>query len=346
MSDNSRLTRILSIDGGGIRGILPGQILVALEKKLQKYSKNPEARIADYFDLIAGTSTGGILTCIYLTPHPDDPKKARFSAEEAVDLYLKNGSDIFSIPTFHKLRTAGGILDEKYPADNIERVLKEYLADLQLKDLIRPCLISAYDVFDSKAHFFTSQDAKKSEGRNFYVRDVARATSAAPTYFEPIEITSLSGVSYPLIDGGVFANNPTLCAYAEARQIDFDEHRKHPAARNMLILSLGTGETKRKYTHKDVKNWGAVQWIKPIIEIMMSGVGQTIHYQLRQIFRAGGIPDNYIRIEPNINTANPDMDDASPKNLALLKAAGTKAAEDYDTDELLEKLAERLVKEA
>ena len=88
MSNNKKLTRILSIDGGGIRGILPGQVLVSLEEKLKKLDKNKDAKIADYFDLIAGTSTGGILSCMYLTPTDEKNKRPKFSAKKAVELYL------------------------------------------------------------------------------------------------------------------------------------------------------------------------------------------------------------------------------------------------------------------
>jgi len=91
----SKPFRILSIDGGGIRGILPGQLLVELEKKLQTISGNSSARIADYFDMIAGTSTGGILTCLYLYPDKKNPSRPLFTAKEAVDLYLENGGGGF-----------------------------------------------------------------------------------------------------------------------------------------------------------------------------------------------------------------------------------------------------------
>jgi patatin-like phospholipase/acyl hydrolase len=83
--------KILSIDGGGIRGIIPGTILNYLETALQKESGKPNSRLADYFDLIAGTSTGGILTCTYLTA--DDQGNSKYSAEFAVDLYMKNGEN-------------------------------------------------------------------------------------------------------------------------------------------------------------------------------------------------------------------------------------------------------------
>ncbi len=102
MPTNTKLTRILSIDGGGIRGILPGQILVSLEKILKTLDNNPDAHIADYFDLIAGTSTGGILSCMYLSPDKDRPDRPRFSAQKAVELYLDRGDEIFDISFWQK----------------------------------------------------------------------------------------------------------------------------------------------------------------------------------------------------------------------------------------------------
>ena len=129
----SKLTRILSIDGGGIRGIIPGQVLVALENKLKERSQNPNARIADFFDLVAGTSTGGILTCIYLCPDlGGDPARPLFSAEEAVELYMERGDEIFSVSLWQKIRSAGGALDEIYDAAELEETLDDYLGELKL----------------------------------------------------------------------------------------------------------------------------------------------------------------------------------------------------------------------
>ena len=125
-------TRILSIDGGGIRGIIPGRVLVALEQKLQSASNDNNARIADYFDLIAGTSTGGILACLYLCPQSDQRKRPKYTAQDAVDLYLEKGDEIFDIPIWHRLRSADGLRDEKYPADGLEEALDDYLGDLKL----------------------------------------------------------------------------------------------------------------------------------------------------------------------------------------------------------------------
>ena len=110
--DTSKL-RILSIDGGGIMGIIPGQILIAVEKMIQDHTGNPNARLADFFDLIAGTSTGGILSCLYLIPDPADPRKPRYSAAEAVNIYLERGDEIFDRSTWQIIKSAGGFSDEK-----------------------------------------------------------------------------------------------------------------------------------------------------------------------------------------------------------------------------------------
>jgi patatin-like phospholipase/acyl hydrolase len=341
----AELLRILSIDGGGIRGVLPGQVMVALEQKLQRKSNNPDARIADYFDLFAGTSTGGILTCLYLCPDDKIPARPRFSAKDAVDLYLKNGGSIFKNDLRHRLYSTGGFSEEKYPSAAIERLLKEYFGDTKLSELLKPCLITSYDIHKRSTHFFTQHDAKEKEGYDYLVRDVTRATSAAPTYFEPARATSLSGVSYPLVDGGVFANNPAMCAYAEARhqdQFKREDGSKNVTATDMFILSIGTGSVKKSYDYNKAIGWGALGWIEPVLDIMMSGASDTIDFQLRQIFDAIDKENNYIRIDPEMGEADTEMDNASPENLQALKEAGIATAEKYEDE--LERVADFLVK--
>ena len=330
MTTNKKLTRILSIDGGGIRGILPGQILVSLEKKLKTLDQNQDARIADYFDLIAGTSTGGILTCMYLTPDENDPSRPKFSAQKAVDLYLDRGDEIFDITIWQKLKSGAGITDEKYSAKELEEALDDYIGDLKLNELLKPCLVTSYDIKRRKGHFFRSHKAKLDNSYNFMVKHAARATSAAPTYFEVARVVGEDKLVYPLIDGGVFVNNPALCAYSEARTWEFDDHRKTPKAADMVIFSIGTGGKDQSYEYKRAKDWGAVQWIQPIISIMMSGVSDTVDYQLRQIYDAVGKPNQYIRIEPELFTADSAMDNASLKNLEKLRKDGEKNAELFD----------------
>ena len=320
-----KLTRILSIDGGGIRGIIPGQILVKLEEKLRKTTANKNARIADHFDFIAGTSTGGILTCAYLCPDKKDPLRPKFTAEEVVNLYLERGDEIFDIPLKHKIRTAGGISDEKYPVKELEEALNDYFGETKLSQLLKPCLVTSYDIKRRQGHFFTQQDAIKKEGWDYFVKDVARATSAAPTYFECSKVKSMTNINYPLIDGGVFVNNPALCAYAEV-------HNKFDVtAKEMVILSIGTGYEKQAYNYNQSKDWGMLGWIKPILNIMMSGVSEVVDYQLRQIYSAVKAPEQYLRINTEFPiNVNSDMDDASQENLNALKELGTETAQRFD----------------
>jgi uncharacterized protein len=114
--------KILSIDGGGIRGILPGTILMQLEKILKKKDAGNSFKLGDYFDMIAGTSTGGILACIYLTPGENG--YAKYSAEDALNLYLKNGHIIFDRNLLEIISSGGGIFHEKYDTVSLDGFLK------------------------------------------------------------------------------------------------------------------------------------------------------------------------------------------------------------------------------
>lgn len=341
MAEQKKLTRILSLDGGGIRGIIPGQILVALEEKLQLMDKNPNARIADYFDLIAGTSTGGILSCIYLLPDKKNPGRPQFSAKQTVDLYLKKGSKIFDISFWQKVRSGGGVTDEKYDEAELEKALMDFMGENMLSDLLKPCLITSYDIENRKGHFFKSHRAKKEKEYNFLVRDAARSTSAAPTYFEVAQVKSGADVYHALIDGGMFVNNPSLCAYAEARTWKFDEDRIKPKASEMMILSLGTGNIDKPYKYDKAKNFGALQWIVPVIDIMMSGVSDAVDYQLKQIYEAVEKPLQYLRLSPELGDAKPAMDNATPENLKALEKAGKDNALKHDAE--LTKFAQMLI---
>lgn len=320
--------RILSIDGGGIRGIIPSQVLIVLEQQLQVIRNDPEFRIADAFDLIAGTSTGGILTCLYLCPDVNNaPQRPKFTATQAADLYLQHGDDIFDVSLFKRITSINGITDEKYSAAPLEKVLKEYLGDIRLSQLLKPCLIPAFDITRRQAKFFNSIDASHlGSDRDFYLRDVARATSAAPTYFEPANITSLAQKVYPLVDGGMFANNPTMCALVEAYAIN-----PHLQVPDLKVLSLGTGTADNPYHYSEAKQWGELGWIRPALDIMMSGVSETVDFQLRTLFSSAGVPQQYLRLQLNLQEkdfcdVDSALDNASEKNMRLLKEAGQRLA--------------------
>lgn len=338
--------RILSLDGGGIRGILSGTLLAYLEEQIQKKTGNQSAHIGEYFDLVAGTSSGGVLGLICITANENG--KFMYSAREALNIYLENGDKIFDASLRKKIESLGGLLDEKYEAKELEWALLKYFGDKKLSSVLRPCLLTAYNIEKREAHFFTSIEAGDRKD-DFFLKDVGRATTAAPTYFEPVLINSLSGKSLGLIDGGVFANNPALCAYAEARNIKFSEvfedkeKPDKPTAEEMIIVSLGNGEVKKPYPYSQFKNAGVLKWIKPLIDIMMSGNSETVDYQLKQLYKTLSIEDfkDYHRIQPEIITADNDLDNGKKQNLLALYRDGVAAVN--KNKEQLNQIADKLI---
>jgi patatin-like phospholipase/acyl hydrolase len=308
---------ILSIDGGGIKGIIPGMVLVEIEERLKQRTGNPKAFIADYFDFFAGTSTGGILTCLLLCPSKENPKLPKFSAKEALNLYINNGPKIFETKGIKKFLSDLGWTKERYDNKVLEKILLTYFGDVKLSDLLKPCIITAYNIELRKAHFFRQKAAQiRGKSRDFYVRDVCRATSAAPTYFSVAEIYSLSGVRYPLLDGGIFATNPTLSAFVE-----IEKQPDEILPKDIYILSLGTGISKKSYDSDELRDTRSLFVVPALLDMMMSGATETGNFYIKQIFSFLGIPNNYIRFEPsNLQSVDEELDAASPKNIKKLIA--------------------------
>ncbi len=335
--------RILSIDGGGIKGILPGVVLTRLAAKLQQQSENPDLRIADIFDFFAGTSTGGILSLALLIP--DDQNRPRFTAEDALNIYLDRGDEIFDVKLGRRFRTLGGTTDEKYSAKALENALLDHFGQVWFHELLKPCIISAYDIKHGSPFFFKQHRAENGI-YNFRVTDIARSTSAAPTYFEPARVMNELGSPYPLIDGGVFVNNPALAAYSEVRTMSFGDI-VHPGVEQMMIVSLGCGSKPKTYDYEKAKDWGAIGWVKPIIEIMMSGNAQTVDYHLQRMYET--IPEeadrDYFRLNPDIKTADPSMDNASPENMQRLKEDALNYISKRQVDQILDEIARKLLEQ-
>lgn len=334
------MKKILSIDGGGIRGIIPGMLLAALERRLKRVSGNPDAAIVDYFDFFAGTSTGGILTCLLLCPDRQNPSRPRFTAKEALDIYLNHGSDIFKAGFFRRLISKFGLLSERYPATTLEHVLENYFGETKLSQLLKPCIITAYNIELRKTHFFRQQTAiLRGDPRDFYLRDVCRATSAAPTYFSVAEIYSMSGTRYPLLDGGVFAPNPSMSALVEVTRA-FNETKIN----DISILSLGTGRSRKAYDYEHFKKSRAVSIGPALIDIMMSGAAESSDFFLQQLYKSVGKEKHYIRIEPSsLHSISEELDAASHSNIEKLVALGDRMVSEHN--DLLNQLVERLVKE-
>jgi len=314
--------RVLSIDGGGIRGIIPAIALAELEARAQK-------PISALFDLIAGTSTGGIIALALARPGEDGGPA--WSADTLVELYEQEGPAIFSRPLGHQIRTIRGLIDEKYPSDGLDAALGRYLGESRLSDALTDVLVTAYETERRRPFFFKSAAARTEPARDFPMAAAGRATAAAPTYFEPALLEAGGSADYfSLVDGGVFATNPAMCAFAEVR-------RHHPDA-DVVLLSLGTGQLTRPLPYADVKDWGLVEWARPILDVVFDGVSDTVDYQLDQLLGHS----RYWRLQVALDGgASDDLDDASPENLRRLKLKGEElvAASGRELDAALEAIA-------
>ena len=294
--------RILSLDGGGIRGIIPALVLAELERR----SGRPTEEL---FDLIAGTSTGGILALGLTRPGPEG--KPAYSALEMVSLYEKDGSNIFDRSIWHRVKAIGNLADEKYPSEGITTVLDARFGETMLSETLTPVLVTSYDIEERAPYFFKSHRARLEPQRDHPMRDAARATSAAPTYFAPAKIMTgrRPGGYKALVDGGVYANNPAACALVEG--ICFFNQRLD----DVVMLSLGTGEYTRPILHEDARNWGLAKWAQPILNVVFDGVSDTVNYQIQSLLTKGGTSGRYLRVQPTLTDDNDDMDDASEDNL-------------------------------
>jgi patatin-like phospholipase/acyl hydrolase len=326
--------KVLSLDGGGIRGIIPAVVLAAIEERMGEPA-------SDVFDLIAGTSTGGIIALGVSVPEDgqgDEPRAPRWSAQQLIGMYESEGPKIFHRSLVRTIETVDGLLVEKYSASGLEAALERYMGDAQLSQALTDLLVPSYDIHAHEPFFFKSftpktrpapsprEDATGARGAisaaltppDFPMRVVARATSAAPTYFEPDDVhapaTAAGGGSSPeyvLVDGGTFANNPAMCAYAEAT-------RNNPGA-DVLIVSLGTGRLTESISFDRAKRWGLIQWAHPLLGVIMDGASAAVDYQLDELL---GADQGHFRFQTLLDGVSDSLDDASPANIAGLRKRG------------------------
>jgi patatin-like phospholipase/acyl hydrolase len=320
--------KVLAVDGGGIRGIIPALILAAIEDRTQR-------SISNLFDMLSGTSTGGIIA-LGLTLPDADGKPAK-SAHDIVDLYEREGKAIFP-SSLHEALHVETVLGAKYEADGIESTLERYFGDARLKDALKPVVIPSYDIEKQVPIFFKSERARGSADYDFLMRQVARATSAAPTYFPPEKIATNDPLQYyALIDGGVIANNPAMCAYAEAIKMGRVD------GAGVLVVSLGTGELRHPIHLDDARRWGQLEWAHPVLDIALQGSSATVDYQLQQLLATAGADQAYYRFQLSLTADATEMDDAQDANIKHLIDLAQAYLGEPDTSAALDEVCARLI---
>lgn len=310
--------RILSLDGGGIRGVLTAQLLNLIEQR--------EPGFLASVDMFAGTSTGAILAAgLAQGKQPDD----------IIHLYVNEGRRIF--PTWRrKLGFFAMIFGSKYGTSGRKTALQRLLGDATLRDVDRDLLISAFlldndndpnckdpaDVPDPdecdpvirqwKAKFFHNLVPQRPSARDYRcesVVDVVTRSSAAPLYFP---------IYQNYVDGGVIANNPALCAFAQVISKDTPVADRD----GVVILSLGTGDVPQHISKMNA-GWGIYRWKLQLIDILTSGSVGLAGYQGEQI-----LGDRFHRLNPRL-TKKISLDDSSAPAISALISAANETAEPH-----------------
>lgn len=335
--------RILSVDGGGIRGLISALTIAEIEKRLgEKAGK--EVRMADYFHLFAGTSTGGLIALALTSPK-------RLSADELASFYTEDGPQIFHRGFGHELGSLWGISGPKYTLAPLRDAVERRLGKSTISEATRDLLVTSYDMHRSEPYFFKRWRALERPERNFPIAEAALATSAAPTYFPSHGLGERA-----LVDGGVFAANPSVAAIAEALGRQSDEPARL-GPDDLFLLSVGTGEFETGFSQREVSRWGALGWMTagdepPILGAMLGGASDGADYWAHMLLNHApgeGVPTpdelgrgpRYYRLQ--VRLAEPiAMDDASRQTLKtrLPDAAKKLLAERApQIDEIVAKLA-------
>ncbi len=304
--------KILSIDGGGIKGLYTATILNKIENDIIEKTGNKDARIADYFDLICGTSTGGLIALAL---------SAGISTEIIMGFYLEHGPKIFKhskglIPILRQTFFYG-----KYNDKRIKHALNEVFKEKKIGDSKCLLCIPTFDLTHGTYEIFKYDhpEGNLSRDNKLFMKDVALATSAAPTFFPVAQIAEHQNRQY--VDGGVWANNPAIIGYSEALRYFVGKKRKFNKIQLLSFSSLNNG-LKIKPLARRRKSF--IGWRSSLFDLPLIGQSGFAHNFLTSLQKNSLL--NYYRVESsNIqsnHTKHIELDLATKKSLTLIEQFG------------------------
>ncbi|XVF15597.1 hypothetical protein REPUB_Repub09cG0168100 [Reevesia pubescens] len=337
MGDNwekRKMVTVLSIDGGGIRGIIPGVLLAFLESKLQELD-GPNARIADYFDIVAGTSTGGLVASMLTAPNKENRRRPMYEAKDITNFYLEHCPKIFPQDS-----TNASSMGPMYDGIYLSSLINQLLGDITLKQTLTNVVIPTFNIKLLQPLLFSTNDAKVNAWKNARLADACIGTSAAPTLLPPHSFETKDSNdkihTFDLIDGGVAANNPTLIAISHVwmdivkRNANFSDIEPMDSKR-MLVLSLGTGTTSMdtpKYDAVTASNWSMLDWIfhngnTPLLDACWQASSDMVDFHVSVLFQCCRCNENYLRIQDDTLSGDASTADiATEENLQKLVGIG------------------------
>jgi predicted acylesterase/phospholipase RssA len=305
---DSKTFKVLSIDGGGIKGLYSSRILENFEKRFN-------CRIADYFDLICGTSTGGLIALGISLKLP---------VSLISNLYEKRGSKIF--PSQKKIIAflKQFFWNSKYSNKELKKALDEVFNDSRIEESYCLLCIPSFSLNDGRPFIFKLDHKEgnlQRDKRTKYV-DVGLATSAAPTYLPIVSIPNYGDRQF--IDGGVYANNPTLIGIVEALKYFVGENKQF---QNLKVLSIASLESPSGRLSKKKQNRSFLDWNKDLFSVISEGQAYSTEYFIQTLSSHCNPPFEYVRI-PSVNLSPEEssivsMDNTSDEALKLLSQKGS-----------------------
>ncbi|KAI7735255.1 hypothetical protein M8C21_030829 [Ambrosia artemisiifolia] len=331
---SGNLITILNIDGGGIRGIIPGVILQYLESELQALD-GEEARLADYFDVVSGTSTGGLITVMLTAPNENN--RPLYAAKDIVPFYVENSPQIFPQvggPFAGFIKLLKTLVGPKYNGKYLKNLLTTLLGSTKLSQTLTNVVIPTFDIRDMQPVIFSSFQVPREPSMDAQLSDICIGTSAAPTYL-PAHYFQNGDREFNLIDGGVAANNPSLVAIGEVTRQVLKSDPNFPTIKPLeydryLLISIGTGMQKQtpKFDAKMAAKWGVIGWLTnqgstPLIEAFTQASADLVVMHNNVIFETLDSINNYLRIQDDDLTGDlASVDVATKENLDGLVEVG------------------------
>jgi len=298
--------------------------------ELERRTGHPISRL---FHLIAGCSSGSLITlCLARPPRHGMP---HCPASDIVRLFEQDSRIIFHNSVVHEILTGHGLFAPRYHTRGLGSVLSAYFGDTMLRDAVTDVLVPCYDLQQRRLVYLTNRDVCY---RDFRLRDIAAAASAAPVYFPPVRLR-VAPQPQVLIDAGMFAVSPAMSAYAYSRDA-------FPKDTRILLLSIGAGSVEQPFPFDVARRWGAIGWVRPLQEIVSHGNIEAVDHQLRQLFAAAptGTERRYFRIQHPLARRLIRLDDVRPGHIAELAQIGRQWIEEESKtlDELSSLLRENI----
>ncbi|MDR1475689.1 MAG: patatin-like phospholipase family protein [Holosporales bacterium] len=300
-AEPARQVRIAAFDGGGGRGVIPAYEVTRLEEETR-------LRFADMFHMVAGTSTGGIIALALTIKSHEDPTRPLHPASEVLSMYTHETKEFFVSKGF----SFGGAVKTKYKSKYLYAKLKSIFGDTLFSNSLIHMLIPCYDTERVFPKIFKSFRAAENPLNDFFCRDIARGTSAAPSYFKPARIVSRENTAgeartHTLIDGGVFANDPAMVAFAEAKRI-------YPRAEEFVVVSFGTGRSYTPLLYDASQSMRGYNWATAFPDIAIDASAATVDYQMAALASADS-SIKYYRFQPTLPSDISRMDDTSDETI-------------------------------